>query len=61
MQARLALDHDKRVFLVESLVMQEEWARRCSLHPNTTVVRSVDDILDVLVAMARPVEQLTLG
>jgi DNA processing protein len=61
MQARLALDHDKRVFLVESLVMQEEWARKCAQHPNTTVVRSVDDILDVLVAMARPVEQLTLG
>jgi DNA processing protein len=61
MQARLALDHGKRVFLVESLVMQEKWAQECSEHPSTTVVRSVDDILDVLVAMARPVEQLTLG
>lgn len=61
MQARLALNHGKRVFLVQSLVMQEEWARRCAEHPSTTVVRSVDDILQVLVRMAHPVEQLSFG
>jgi DNA processing protein len=61
LQARLALDHGKRLFLVESLVMREEWAQRYARHPGTTVVRSVDDILDVLVAMARPMEQLRLG
>jgi len=61
MQARLALDHQKRLFLVESLVLQEEWAKRYARNPLTTVVRSVDDILQVLVDLARPVKQLTLG
>lgn len=61
MQARLALEHGKRLFLVESLVMHEAWAERYSKHPATTVVRSVDDILHVLVDLARPLEQLTLG
>jgi DNA processing protein len=61
MQARLALEHGKRLFLVKSLVMHEEWAGRYAERPGTTVVDSVDDILDILVAMARPAEQLTLG
>jgi DNA processing protein len=60
MQARLALDHGKRVFLVESLVMQEEWARRY-VKKGAQVVDSVDDILKTLVSMAQPAEQLTLG
>jgi DNA recombination-mediator protein A len=34
MQARLALEHDRRVFLVRALVMQEEWARRYAEHPS---------------------------
>jgi DNA processing protein len=46
MQARLALEHGKRLFLVESLVMQEEWAKRYAKHPGTTVVRSVDDVTE---------------
>lgn len=61
MQARLALDHGKRVFLLESLVMGQAWARRYAEHPGTTVVRSVDDILDVLVRSTRPVKQLSFG
>lgn len=61
MQARLALEHGKRLFLVRSLVMQESWARRYAEHPATTVVESVEDVLDVLAEMAQPVEQLTLG
>lgn len=60
MQARLALDHGKRLFLVRSLVMQEEWALRYAKRPGATVVESVDDILDVLIALASPTEQLTL-
>lgn len=59
MQARLALEQGKRLFLIESLVMQEEWAKRYAERAGTTVVDSVEDILDTLVAMARPVEQLT--
>jgi DNA processing protein len=61
MQARLALEHGKRLFLVESLVLRESWARRYAEYPGTTVVESVDDVVDVLAATSRQVEQLTLG
>ena len=61
MQARLALDHGKRLFLVESLVMQEQWARDFAERPGVTVVRSATDVLDVLVELAQPIEQLTLS
>jgi len=60
MQARLALEHGKRLFLIDTLVMREEWARRYARHPATTVVESVDDVIDVLAALAQPVEQLVL-
>lgn len=61
MQARLALEHGKRLFLLRSLVLHEEWAKRYADRPGATVVDSVDSILDVLVTMARPAVQLTLG
>lgn len=61
MQARLALEHGKRLFLVDTLVTREEWAQRYARHPATTVVGSVDDVVDVLAALAQPVEQLVLG
>jgi DNA processing protein len=61
MQARLALEHGKRLFLVRSLVMNEEWAQKAATHPATTVIDSVDDVGDVLAALAQPVEQLVLG
>jgi DNA processing protein len=44
MQARLALEHGRRVFLVESLLVND-WARTYAERPNTTVVRSVNDVL----------------
>lgn len=50
MQARLALEHRKRLFLVEPLVLQEEWARAYAQRPGARVVRSVDDVLAVLEA-----------
>lgn len=61
MQARLALEHGKRVFLLESLVMHQAWARAYAEHPGTTVVRSVEDILDVLITSTKPVKQLSFG
>jgi DNA processing protein len=61
MQARLALEHGKRLFLVKSLVTHENWAQRYAKHPGATVVDDVEDVLEVLVAMAQPIEQLTLG
>lgn len=60
MQARLALEHGKRLFLVRSLVMQEDWAKSYAKRPGTTVVSSTDDIIRVLVEFARPAEQLSL-
>lgn len=50
MQARLALEHGKRLFLVEPLVLHEQWARDYAGRPGTTVVKSVDDVLTVLEA-----------
>ena len=48
MQARLALEHGKRLFLVEPLVLHEAWARSFAERPGTTVVKSVEDVLEVL-------------
>lgn len=61
MQARFALEHGKRLFLVNTLVMREEWAQRYAKRPAATVIESVDDVVDVLAALAQPVEQLVLG
>lgn len=62
MQARLALEHGKRLFLMESLVMQEEWARRYAERPGCRVVQSVDDVLAELEStLPRPAGQLTLS
>jgi DNA processing protein len=44
MQARLALEHGRRVFLLESLLVND-WARTYAERPNTTVIRSVTDVL----------------
>jgi DNA processing protein len=60
MQARLALEHGKRLFLVDSLVMHEPWARRYAERPGATVVQSVDDVLSALETELQPVSQLSL-
>ena len=59
MQARLALEHGKRLFLIRSLVLHEEWARRYVEQRGATVIDSVDDVLAVLDAEQRPADQLT--
>jgi DNA processing protein len=61
MQARLALEHGKRLFLVKSLVLHEEWARKYADRPGALVVDSVDDVLSALEAELQPVAQLSLG
>jgi len=48
MQARLALEHGKRLFLVEPLVLQEQWAQDYAERPGATVVKGVEDVLTVL-------------
>lgn len=60
MQARLALEHGKSLFLLEELVMHEEWARRYARRRGALVVRSVDDVLDVLDAQREDVVELQL-
>lgn len=60
MQARLALEHGKRLFLVRSLVLREEWAQRYAERRGAEVVDSVDDVLAVLDAEQRPADQLAL-
>jgi len=48
MQARLALEHGKRLLLMDDLVMHEEWAQRYAQRRGAIVVSSVDDVLAVL-------------
>jgi len=60
MQARIALEHGKRVFLVRDLVTREDWAQRYIEHPGTTVVEHADEVLGVLDAIESQAEQLSL-
>ena len=50
MQARLALEHGKRLLLMDDLVMHEEWAQRYAKRRGATVVSSIEDVLAVLEA-----------
>ena len=45
MQARLAYEHGKRVFLIKSLVTDQEWAKSMVHTNQATEVESIDDIL----------------
>ncbi|MGH4016654.1 MAG: DNA-processing protein DprA [Gemmatimonadales bacterium] len=60
MQARLALEHGKRLFLLESLVQSQDWAKKYAERPGTTIVRQLDDVLNVLVKLANEPQQLEL-
>lgn len=60
MQARLAVEHGKRLFLMASLVSQEEWAQRYSQHPAALVVDSVEDIVSVVASTVDLPQQLSL-
>lgn len=44
MQARLALEHGKRVFLIRPLVMREEWARDYAERRGAQVVETAEDV-----------------
>lgn len=60
MQARLCLEHGKRLFLVRELVTREDWAKKYAERPGATVIDSAVDIVDVLSAIASQPEQLAL-
>ena len=47
MQARLALEHGRHVFLMRSL-LEHEWARNYSGRPNTTVIDDAQQVFDEL-------------
>jgi len=61
MQARLALEHGKRLFLPEPLVASQDWARRYATRRGVTVVGDLDDILDELVKVVEVPRQMTLS
>jgi len=54
MQARLAIEHGKQVFLLRSLVTEREWARRYLERPR---VHEVSDVADILRLLRSPEEQ----
>lgn len=60
MQARLAIEHGKTVFLVESLVMQQKWAKSyVEKYPRRAiVVKTVEDVVTRLRSVEQ-VEELT--
>jgi DNA processing protein len=60
MQARMALEHGKRLFLVRELVTREPWAEQYADHPGATVVEHADEVLGVLDSIKTPAEQLSL-
>ncbi|MBK3564483.1 DNA-processing protein DprA [Streptomyces sp. MBT62] len=58
MQARLALEHGRRVFLMRSL-MTHEWAREYAGRPNTTVIDGPDDVFRELDSLVPTTGELT--
>ncbi len=62
LQARYALEHGKRVFLLESLVMQQVWAKTYQKkYAGVTVVNSAEKIVDLVERLVRPPHQLALS
>lgn len=61
MQARLALEHGKRLFLPQQLVKTQDWAGKYASRPGVTVIRSLDDILQELVRVVEAPRQLSLS
>jgi DNA processing protein len=57
MQARLALEHGRPVFLLRSL-LTHDWAREYAERPGVTVVDGVDDVLESLDRIIFRVEEL---
>lgn len=53
MQARLALEHGKKAFLLRSLAEEQEWARRYIEKRGAIAVDDVDDVLRLLVGPDR--------
>ena len=52
-QARLALEHGRPVFLLESL-LEHEWARAFAVRPGARVIRSPDEITTYVERLTSP-------
>jgi DNA processing protein len=53
MQARLALEHEKKVFLLNSLITDQDWAREYVANRGAIAVDNVDEVLRHLAAADR--------
>lgn len=60
MQARLALEHNRPVFLLKSL-LEHDWARAYAEKPGTIVVSDAEEVLRELEAAAQPIGELALA
>lgn len=58
MQARLALEHGRTVFLLSSL-LEHDWAREYAERPGAIVVSGTDDVLASLERARLPIDELT--
>lgn len=57
-QARLALEHGRHVFLLPEVVGGTSWGKDLSLRPNTTVLEGPDHLLDVLDELTAEIPEL---
>ncbi|PXY28259.1 DNA-processing protein DprA [Prauserella muralis] len=57
MQARLALQHGRPVFLLDSL-LQHDWAREYAKQPGTRIVSGPEDVLEQLADVLAPPQEL---
>lgn len=57
-QARLALEHGRHVFLLPEVVEATTWGRKLARRPNTTVLKGPDHLLEVLDELTAEVPEL---
>lgn len=57
MQARLALEHGRPVFLLDTL-LEHDWARTYAARPGTHVVRDAGEVLTALDGLLAPADEL---
>lgn len=55
MQARIALEHGRPVFLLRSLVNDHEWAQQFATRPGARIVDDIDDVVTQLQRIYAPV------
>jgi DNA processing protein len=60
MQARFAVEQGRRLFLLDRLVEEQDWAKRYAEKPGVQVVRDPADVLPALSRLADPTYQMSL-